>query len=133
MRWEDQELNYGIPETTFPEILEAKFALLAQAERSQGRYASVDEATATRLPLKQFADRGPVRINRLCLHFRLACRISPGGGAYAELGAFHYWSGRKSMYAIAHISPKNDWMELMCVAADEPNQLPRATGQEKSE
>jgi len=131
MRWEDQELNYAVPETKFPEVLEAMFALLDRAERAAGRFIACDATAAAALPLKQFADRGPARIDRLSLHLRLACRISPGGGPYAELGVFHYWSGKMSMYAIVHVSPTNDWFELMCVAAPEPNKSPETNALER--
>jgi hypothetical protein len=123
MRWEDQELNYAVPETKFPEVLAAKFALLSQAEGRLGVYLPFDQSVLATLQLKQFADRGVPRIDRVCLHFRLACGLSPGGGAYPSLGIFHYWSGSKSMYAIVHISPRNDSLQIMSLSAKQPNQI----------
>lgn len=123
MHWEDQELNFATPEGKYPEVLAAKFALLAEAERSLGRYLRVDQSSLDALPLPMLRTKiESPRLDRVCLHFRLSCGLAPGGERYPVLGAMHYSCDSKSMYAIVHISPQNDWLNVMCVTAEEPIQ-----------
>lgn len=128
MRWEDQELNHASPEGKYPEVLAAKFGLLAEAERGSGRYVHVDQPMLDAFPLRALREKKEApRIDRVCLHFRLSCGLGAGGERYPVLGAMHYWADSKSRYAIIHISPGNDWLRVMSVAAEEPIQPPQTT------
>ncbi len=128
MRWEGQELNHTSPEGKYPEVLAAKFGLLAEAERSSGRYVRVDQPMLDTLPLRALCEKKESpRIDRVCLHFRLSCGLGAGGERYPVLGVMHYCSDSKSHYAIVHISPSNDWLRVMSVAAEEPIQPPQTT------
>jgi hypothetical protein len=62
-----------------------------------------------------------VRIDRLCLHFRLFCRLGPGGDNYPTLGVTHFWQDSVSLYAIFYFSAKNDWLKIMVVMAPAPD------------
>lgn len=65
-----------------------------------------------------------VRIGRLCLHFRLFCRLGPGGDHYPSLGVTHFWQDSASLYAVLYFSPRNEWLDVMVVAAPPPNKTP---------
>jgi hypothetical protein len=80
VRWEDQELNYASPEGKYPEVLAAKFGLLAEAEHSPGRYVRVDQHMLDALPLRALREKKEApRLDRVCLHFRLSCGLGPEG------------------------------------------------------
>lgn len=139
MRWEGQELNHGTPEGKFPEVLWAHFSLLSLAESRAATvlnrprsFLKVDQATLDRMQLSgelSVKAKG-VRIDRLCLRFRLACRLNPGGGRNSDLGVMQYWSQKpnrrtaQSYYAVVEISPLNDWLNIFVVAADVPRDTP---------
>jgi hypothetical protein len=36
----------------------------------------------------------------------------------------HFWQNSKSFYAVLYISPKNEWLDIMAVAAEAPNHSP---------
>jgi hypothetical protein len=129
MRWEDQELNHAIPETRFPEVFFAGLFLLSCASNQQGSFLRIDQQrldqmiTSGELPAKAAG----ARIDRLCLYYRLSCRLGPGGDHYPVLGATHFWDNSRSLYAILHISPKNDWFQIMAIAGEPPDPLVKTT------
>jgi hypothetical protein len=127
MRWEDQELNHTMPENKFPEVLFAGLNLLGHASKHQSRYIRVDQQELDKMveigTLSQKA--AGVRIDRLCLHFRLFCRLGPGGDRYPALGVTHFWQDSVSLYAILYFSPKNDWLDIMVVTAPAPDTIPK--------
>ncbi len=123
MRWEDQELNYGTAENKFPEVLYASLSLPCRAAKNRGSFLHVDQSG-----LDSMVESGALnakargtRIDRLCLHYRLFCRLGPGGNQYPDLGVMHFWYGGESLYAIFHLPPKNDWLSVMVVAGEAPN------------
>ena len=125
MRWEDQELNHEVPENKFPEVMYAGLFLMAFAARQQGLFLKIDQGT-----LEQMIEKGhlPVkakgaRIDRLCLYYRLACRLGPGGERYPVLGTTHFWSGAQSLYAILFISFENAWLHIMVLRGEAPNKV----------
>ena len=129
MRWEDQELNHEVPENKFPEVMYAGLFLMAYTARHQGRFLHIDQQA-----LDQLIQKGDLpskaqgaRIDRLCLYFRLACRLGPGGDPYAVLGTTHFWQASRSVYAILYISPQNAWFQIMVLEGAAPNQPLRAT------
>jgi len=129
MRWEDQELNHEVPENKFPEVMYAGLFLMAFASRQRGRFLKIDRGT-----LEQMIEKGdlPVkakgaRIDRLCLYYRLACGVGPGGERYPVLGTTHFWSGAQSLYAILYISPENAWLHIMVLGGEAPNEALQAT------
>ena len=124
MRWEDQELNHDVPENKFPEVFFAGLFLLECASRQQGTFLPIDQ-----LVLEAMVEEGDLpkkaqgaRIDRLCLYYRLSCRLGPGGDHYPVLGTTHFWEDSKSLYAIIFISPNNDWFKIMVVGGEAPNQ-----------
>lgn len=123
MRWEDQELNHNVPENKFPEVFFAGLFLFGSAAKHEGSFLEInqqkldDMIAAGELPKKAMG----ARIDRLCLYFRLSCRLGPGGDHYPVLGATHFWEDSKSLYAILYISPKNDWFNIMVVPGEAPN------------
>ena len=134
MRWEDQELNHEVPESEFPEVLFAGLFLLGCASMQLGRYLRIDQQT-----LDEMVEKGDLpkkaegsRIDRLCLYYRLSCRLGPGGDHYPVLGTTHFWEDSKSLYAIFYISPKNDWFHIMVVGGEAPNQTVKRTGASRS-
>ena len=60
------------------------------------------------------------RIDRLCLYYRLACRLGPGGDHYPALGVMHFWQGSRSLFAIINLSPLNDWCKILVVPGEPP-------------
>ena len=123
MRWEDQELNFRTG-AEFPEIVYAHIALLNRAEKVRSYFVRVDQQVLDEM----LADgrigkmaRG-ARIDRLCLYYRLTCRLGPGGDDYPSLGTVHYWGGSdlESLYGIVYISPRNDWINVMVVSGEAP-------------
>jgi hypothetical protein len=126
LRWEDQELNHATPENKFPEVFYAGHFLPMLAAKQQGKFLQIDQAALERMvasgTLNERA-RG-VRIDRLCLHCRLFCRLGPGGGSYPEIGAMHFWRDSESLYIILHISPANDWVGIMVVSGECPRGKP---------
>lgn len=127
MRWEDQELNHENVETKFPEVLYASLSLPCRAAQNRGTFMPLDQSG-----LDAMVESGKlspkargVRIGRLCLYYRLFCRLGPGGGPYPELGVMHFWYAGESLYAIFYISPKNDWLSVMVVAGGEPDSPPQ--------
>jgi hypothetical protein len=123
MRWEDQELNRETAETKFPEVFYASLSLPCRAAQSRGTFVPLDQSG-----LDAMVESGALnpkargtRIDRLCLYFRLFCRLGPGGDQYPELGVMHFWFGGESLYAIFHISPQNDWLSIMVVPGEAPN------------
>jgi hypothetical protein len=129
MRWEDQELNHATPETKFPEVLFAGVSLVAYASGHQGHYLRVDQNELDRLIQDGMLPKAAIgtRIDRLCLHFRLFCRLGPGGDHYPALGVTHFWQDLLSLYPILYLSPKNDWLEIMVITAPAPNKSPEPT------
>jgi|ERR1051325_7418880 hypothetical protein len=128
MRWEDQELNHAT-ENKFPEVAAAFGSLLGHASRRTAQYLRVDQNKLD-VMLKEGTLDGRaagVRIHPLCLYFRMWCRLGPGGG-HPALGVLHSW-GRNSTshYAILYVSPKNDWFDIMIIAAPAPNQAMQPT------
>lgn len=123
MRWEDQELNHDVPENKFPEVFFAGLFLLGCASKQRGSFLHIDQQKLEKLvgvgELPQEA--AGVRIDRLCLHYRLLCRLDPGGDHYPVLGTIHFWEDRESLYAIFFISPLNDWFRIMVVEGESPN------------
>jgi hypothetical protein len=124
MRWEDQELNHAVPENKFPEVFFAGLFLLGCASKQQGSFLHIDQQT-----LDQMVEKGDLpkkaqgaRIDRLCLYYRLSCRLGPGGDHYPVLGTTHFWQDSKSRYAVLYISPKNDWLDIMVVSGEAPHQ-----------
>jgi len=129
MQWSDQEINHGTAETKFPEVLLASFELRGEAFKKRGQYLRVDQEVLDEMlvfgELSKHS-RG-VRIDRLCLLFRVYSGLSPGGEGYPVLGVSHYWqcesrseSASKSLYAILYISPENDWLKIMVVEGPSP-------------
>jgi hypothetical protein len=134
MRWEDQELNHGVPENKFPEVFFAGLFLLGCASRQPGTFLRIDQQT-----LAEMVEKGELpkkaqgaRIDRLCLYYRLSCRLGPGGDHYPVLGTTHFWQDSKSLYAILYISPNNDWVHIMVVGGEAPNQTVQRTGASRS-
>ena len=125
MRWEDQELNHATPENKFPEVFFAGLSLLGYASDHQGQYVRVDQKRLDQmLQDGDFSKQATgARIDRLCLHFRLFCRLGPGGDQYPTLGVTHFWQNSVSLYAILYFSPKNDWLDIMAVTAPAPNKI----------
>ena len=130
MHWEDQELNHATPETKFPEVFFAGLFLLTCASKQQGSFLRIDQQS-----LDQMIENGDIpkkadgtRIDRLCLHYRLSCRLGPGGDHYPVLGTIHFWKESKSLYAILYISPKNEWFHIMVVGGEAPNQTVQQMG-----
>ena len=125
MRWEDQELNHDVPENKFPEVFFAGLFLLACASKLRGRFLHIDQQKLDELvgmgELPQKA--AGARIDRLCLYYRLACRLGPGGDHYPTLGTTHFWEDSESLYAILHISPQNDCFHIMVIGGESPNKL----------
>jgi len=131
MRWEDQELNHGVPENKFPEVFFAGLWLLGLAAKEQGAFLRIDQAKLDELVQSgTLSDRAKgTRIDRLCLYYRLSCRLGPGGDHYPVLGAMHFWEGSESHYAVLHISPKNEWFDIMVLRGEAPNHAtPANTG-----
>ena len=56
------------------------------------------------------------------------CGVLGPGGGHPALGVLHSW-GRNSTshYAILYVSPKNDWFDIMIIAAPAPNQAMQPT------
>jgi hypothetical protein len=129
MRWEDQELNHATPENKFPEVLFAGLSLLGHASKHQSQYLRVDQQKLDEMvaagTLNQRA--AGARIDRLCLHFRLFCRLGPGGDHYPALGITHFWQDSVSLYAVLYFSPQNDWLDIMVIKAPAPNKSPEPT------
>ena len=128
MRWEDRELNHDVPENKFPEVCFAGLFLLGCASKQHGSFLRIDQRS-----LDQMIESGKLpkktqgsRIDRLCLYYRLACRLGPGGDHYPVLGTTHFWQDSRSLYAIIYISPQNDWFDIMVVAGEAPNHEPTA-------
>ena len=122
MRWEDQELNHSTPETKFPEVFFASLELPMLAEKNSGEYLEVNqEKLDAMIKSGELSKRtSGVRIDRLCLFFRLFCRLGPGGDNSPTLGVMHFWSNSISKYAIFIFSPNNDWLKIMVVTAPAP-------------
>ena len=122
MRWEDQELNHQIPAEKFPEVSFAGLFLLDYASKRLGSFLRMDQQVLIRMiksgELPEMA--AGTRIDRLCLYYRLFCGLGPGGNPYPALGTTHFWKDSKSHYAILHISPKNDWFDIMAVQGEAP-------------
>ena len=131
MCWEDQELNHATPENKFPEVFFAKLHLLGYAAKHQNQYLRVNQqkldATVQSGTFSQRASG--VRINRLCLLFRLFCQLGPGGDHYPSLGVTHFWENSVSLYAIFYFSPKNDWLDIMVIKAPAPNPKAPTSGE----
>ena len=130
MRWEDQELSPTIPETKFPEVFFAGLFVMGWSAQQMGTYRRLDQST-----LDALIDGGEIpdkasgaRIDRLCLYFRVACSLGPGGEHYAVLGTTHFWRESESLYVILHISPQNDWFQIMTLAGDAPTKPVEPTG-----
>ena len=122
MRWEDQELNHSTPENKFPEVFFASLELPGLAEKKLGDYLEVNQAKLDLMVQAGELDKRTkgVRIERLCLFFRLFCSLGPGGDNYPTLGVMHFWSNSMSKYAIFCFSPNNDWLKVMVVTASAP-------------
>src|SRR5208283_5016480 len=102
------------PENKYPDVLFAGLALLGYASKHQSQYLRVGQKE-----LDAMVDAGTLdkratgaRIDRLCLHFRLFCRLGPGGDHYPALGITQFWQDSASLYAILYFSPKNDWLDI---------------------
>jgi len=123
MRWEDQELNHSTPETKFPEVFFASLELPGLAEKKSGEYLMVDqEKLDAMIQAGELSKRiSGVRIDRLCLFFRLFCSLGPGRDNYPTLGVMHFWSNSVSKYVICYFSPNNDWLKVMVVTASAPS------------
>jgi hypothetical protein len=134
MRWEDQELNHGVPENKFPEVFFTGLFLLGYASKRKGRFVRIDQQMLDDLVANDELPRkaSGCRIDRLCLYYRLSCRLGPGGDHYPVLGTTHFWETSKSLYAILYISPKNDWFHIMVIAAEAPNEQAGADGRQPS-
>ena len=129
MRWEDQELNHETPENKFPEVLFAGLGLLGHASRHQSEYLRVDQEKLDVMVADGTLKRATgARIDRLCLHFRLFCRLGPGGDHYPTLGITHFWQDSVSLYSVFYFSPKNEWLEIMVIHAPAPNTSLEPTG-----
>lgn len=124
MRWEDQELNHEVPENKFPEVFFAGLFLLVSASKQQGSFLRIDQQVLDRMVEKNdlMKKARGCRIDRLCLYYRLSCRLGPGGDHYPVLGTTHFWEDSESRYAILYISPKNDWFHIMVLAGEAPSQ-----------
>jgi hypothetical protein len=122
MRWEEQELNHATPENKFPEVLFAGLSLLGRASKHQNEYLRVDQQKLDAMIAAGALNQRAVgaRIDRLCLHFRLFCRLGPGGDHYPTLGVTHFWQDSVSLYAVLYFSPKNDWLDIMVIKAPAP-------------
>ena len=120
-RWEGQELNWAT-ESKFPEVVYAGLFLTAYADKRRGKYIKLDQAKLDELvqsgALPEKA-RG-VRIDRLCLYYRLFCRLGPGGDDYPVFGVMNFYSS-ESVYAIFLISPKNDSLQVIVLAGEGPS------------
>ena len=122
MQWEDQEINYATPENKFPEVFFSSLELRTHAGKRPGEYIRIDqEALEEMIGAGVLSQRTKgVRIDRLCLFFRLFCRLGPGGGHQPSLGITHYWVNSNSRYAIFYFSPLNDWFDIMDIEASAP-------------
>ena len=119
-RWDDQEINYAT-ETKFPEIIHATLIIPRWAEKFRGTFLKLDQVKLDALlESGEFPEkmRG-ARIDRVCLYFRLFCRLGPGGDHYPALGVMH-WYRVESLYAIFYFSPTNDWLQVMVLAGEAP-------------
>jgi hypothetical protein len=124
MRWEDQELNYKVPENKFPEVFFAGLFMLGCASKQQGTFLRIDQRKLDEMVVKGDLPKKAKgsRIDRLCLYYRLSCRLGPGGDHCPVLGAAHFWRDSKSLYAILYVSPHNNWFHIMVVGGESPNQ-----------
>ena len=122
MRWEDQELNHSTSEFKFLEVFYAGIGLQGYASKHQGQYLRVDQKKLDEMVADGTLKRATrARIDRLCLHFRLFCRLGPGGDHYPVFGVTHFWLDSVSLYTILYFSPKNDWLDIMVITAPAPN------------
>jgi hypothetical protein len=119
MRWEDQELNHSTPETKFPEVFFAGLELPGIAEKKPNEYLEINQGKLDAMIASGELNKRTmgVKIDRLCLHFRLFCSLGPGGDHYPTLGVMHFWSNSVSKYAVFSFSPRNDWLKIMVVTA----------------
>lgn len=93
--------------------------------KREGQYIRIDQEA-----LHEFVETGAlsertkgVRIDRLCLFFRMFCNLGPGGGNYPTMGITHYWVNDSSHYIIFCFSPLNDWFDMMDTEAPVPPYL----------
>ena len=131
MPWEDQELHHGIPENKFPEVFFAGLWLPGLAAKEEGRFLRIDQTKLDKMvQTGTLTERAKgVRIDRLCLYYRLSCGLGPGGEHYPVLGTTHFWRDSESQYAVLYISPKNEWFDIMVLRGEAPNHLvPRNAG-----
>ena len=120
LHWEDQELNHATPETKFPEVFFAGLSLPMFAAKQRGKYFYFDQTKLNEmLESGLLTERAlGVRIDQLCLHYRLFCRLNPGGDAYPTFGVMHFWKDSESLYSIFYFAPKNDWFKIMVVSGE---------------
>ena len=122
MLWEDQELNHKVGETRFPEVYISGKFLLSCAAKEHGQFLRLDQlklddmVRAGNLPERS---KG-MRIDRLCLYYRVFYSLGPGGDHYPVLGAMHFWGASRSRYALVQISPQNDWLDIMVLNGEPP-------------
>jgi hypothetical protein len=125
MRWEDQELNHAVPDNRFPEILAAWLSLFLHAEKSQGQYVRINQSKLDELiRTGECPQAFGARIDRLCLYARLTCGLGPGGDHSPALGITNFFKNSGgdsgSLYAVLYLSPNNDWLKMMIIAAPPP-------------
>jgi len=122
MRWEDQELNHATAETKFPEVFFTSLELPGLAEKTPGEYMVINQSRLdVMIQSGELSKRTcGVKIDRLCLFFRLFCRLGPGGDNYPTFGVMHFWSNSISKYTIFYFSPKNDEFKMMVISASAP-------------
>jgi hypothetical protein len=122
MRWEDQEINHATPENKFPEVFFASLDLQGHAAKHQRQYIRVDQKALDEMVSAGILSKRTtgVRIDRLCLFFRVFCRLGPGGDHYPNLGVVHIWIDGASHYDIIRFSPLNDWLDIMDIEAPPP-------------
>jgi hypothetical protein len=113
-RWEDQEIKIGTSSAEFPKETIALFCLCSYAQKCREEFVHIDQPILDGLIASQQLPKEAkgARIDRLCLFFRLRCRLGPGGDGEASLGAFPFWSNDDNCYAITYISPLNNWLDL---------------------
>src|SRR5580658_10165913 len=98
MRWEDQELNHTVGDHKFREVVYAGLFLASLAAKQQGKFMRLDQAGLDMMVQSgELTERAKgVRIDRLCLYYRLFCRLGPGGDHYPVGGVMHFWRGGTS-------------------------------------
>ena len=114
-----KELRHAA-EYQVPEVVVA-MALRGYADEHLGQKFRIDQTTLNEMiELGIFKPALPAykgaRIDRLCLHFRLFCRLAPGGEPAPPTGVTEWANLRgatTNYYGVLRFSPENDWLEIV--------------------